>query len=55
LISAPQEIRQRLLKEKTIDCVRGCSRLRFLGSTPLLRTLTANLELAGKALVGVER
>ena len=48
LISAPQEIRQRLLKEKTIDCVRGCSRLRSLGSTPLLRTLTATLSLLAK-------
>ena len=48
LISAPTEIRQRLWKERTSDCVMGCSRLRSLGSTPLLQTLTATLVLLAK-------
>jgi transposase len=48
LISAPPEIRQRLWKERTSDCVMGCSRLRSLGSTPLLQTLTATLVLLAK-------
>lgn len=30
LVSAPQEIRERLLKEKTAECVAGCARLRSL-------------------------
>jgi transposase len=48
LISAPSEIRQRLWKERTSDCVMGCSRLRSLGSTPLLQMLTATLVLLAK-------
>jgi transposase len=54
LISAPQDIRQRLWKEKTTDCVNGCSRLRSLGSTPLLQTLTATLVLLAKRWLALE-
>jgi transposase len=54
LISAPQEVRHRLWKEKTTDCVHGCSRLRSLGSTPLLQTLTAALGLLAKRWLALE-
>jgi len=54
LISAPQDIRQRLWKEKATDCVIGCSRLRSLGSTPLLQTLTATLVLLAKRWLALE-
>ena len=54
LISAPQDVRQRLLKDNTSDCVTGCSRLRSLGSTPLLQTLTATLVLLAKRWLALE-
>ena len=54
LIGAPQEIRQRLWKEKPADCVKGCSRLRSLGSTPLLQTLTATLSLLARRWLALE-
>ncbi|TCK84366.1 IS110 family transposase [Paraburkholderia sp. BL9I2N2] len=43
LVSAPQEIRERLLKAKTTECVEGCARLRSLGKTPMLQTLTTTV------------
>jgi transposase len=54
LIGAPQEIRQRLWKEKPADCVKGCSRLRSLGSTPLLQTLTSTQCLLAKRWLALE-
>ena len=48
LVSAPQEIRERLWKGKPAECVDGCARLRSLGSTPLLQTLTTTLRLLAK-------
>ncbi|CAG2161396.1 IS110 family RNA-guided transposase [Cupriavidus numazuensis] len=48
LVSAPQEVRERLLKEKTAECVASCARLRSLGDTPLLQTLTSTLRLLAK-------
>lgn len=48
LISAPQDIRERLWKSKPADCVAACARLRSLGNTPLLQTLTATLRLLAK-------
>jgi transposase len=54
LISAPQDVRQRFLKDNTSDCVTGCSRLRSLGSTPLLQTLTATLVLLAKRWLALE-
>jgi transposase len=48
LVSAPQDIRERLLKIKTEECIRSCARLRSLGDTPLLQTLTATLRLLAK-------
>ena len=39
LVSAPQDIRERLWKGKPAECVDGCTRLRSLGNTPLLQTL----------------
>ncbi|AIO68298.1 transposase family protein [Burkholderia oklahomensis] len=48
LVSAPQEIRERLLKVKTAECVEGCARLRSLGKTPVLQTLTTTLRLLAK-------
>ncbi|WP_243750981.1 IS110 family transposase [Paraburkholderia sp. BL10I2N1] len=48
LVSAPQEIRERLLKTKTAECVASCARLRSLGNTPMLQTLTTTLRLLAK-------
>lgn len=48
LVSAPQEIRERLWKGKPAECVDGCARIRSLGSTPLLQTLTTTLRLLAK-------
>jgi transposase len=48
LVSAPQEIRERLLKAKTAECVESCARVRSLGKTPMLQTLTATLRLLAK-------
>jgi transposase len=48
LVSAPQDIRERLWKGKPAECVDGCARLRSLGNTPLLQTLTSTLRLLAK-------
>ncbi|WP_312184113.1 IS110 family transposase [Massilia timonae] len=48
LVSAPQEVRERLLKVKADQCVAACARLRQLGETPLLETLTKTLRLLAK-------
>jgi len=48
LVSAPQEIRERLLKAKTAECVANCARLRSLGSTSMLQTLGTTLRLLAK-------
>ena len=48
LVSAPQEIRERLLHTKAEDCVSACSRIRSLGKTPLLQSLTATLRILAK-------
>src|SRR6202007_334635 len=48
LVSAPQEIRERLLKTKTAECVANCARLRSLGDTPMLQTLATTLRLLAK-------
>lgn len=37
LVRAPQDIRERLLKAKTAECVASCARLRSLGDTPMLQ------------------
>jgi len=48
LVSAPQDIRERLWKVKAEQCVAGCAHLRNLGSTILLQTLTTTLRLLAK-------
>lgn len=48
LVSAPQDIRERLWKVKADQCVAVCAHLRHLGSTTLLRTLTTTLRLLAK-------
>jgi transposase len=48
LVSAPQDVRERLWKAKPEQCAAGCSHLRALGSTPLLQTLTKTLRLLAK-------
>jgi transposase len=48
LVNAPQDIRERRLKTKTSECVACCARLRSLGTTPMLQTLTATLRLLAK-------
>lgn len=47
-MSAPQDIRERLLKTKTAECVANFARLRSLGNTPMLQTLTTTLRLLAK-------
>lgn len=48
LISAPQDVRERLLHSRAEDCVNGCSQVRSLGTTPLLQSLTTTLRLLAK-------
>ena len=48
LVSAPQEIRERLWKTKPEQCAAGCAYLRPLGTTTLLRTLTKTLRMLAK-------
>jgi transposase len=48
LVSAPHDIRERLLKTKTSECVGKCARLRSLGNTPMLQTLAITLRLLAK-------
>lgn len=48
LVSAPQDIRERLWKPKAEHCVEACSRLRNLGPTVLLQTLATTLRLLAK-------
>lgn len=48
LISAPQDIRERLLHTSAEDCVNRCSRARCLGTAPLLQPLMATLRLLAR-------
>jgi transposase len=48
LVSAPDEIRDKLRGSKPEQCVARCARLRFLGATPLLQTLTSTLRLLAR-------
>ena len=48
LVSAPQDIRERLWKAKPEQCVAACAHLRALGDTPLLQTLTVTLKALAK-------
>ena len=54
LINSPQEIRERLWREKPAECVKHCSRLRSLGSTPLLEALTTTLCLLARRWLALE-
>jgi len=48
LVSAPQEIRERLWKVKALDCVNACIRIRNLGESDLQRTMTVTLKSLAK-------
>lgn len=48
LISAPDDLRERLWKAKPAECVAGCARLRKVEGNVLLKTLTATLRLMAK-------
>lgn len=48
LVSAPEEIRNRLWKAKADQCVTGCIELRQLGTTTHLIALTSTLRLLAK-------
>lgn len=48
LVSAPQDIRDRLLRPNAEDCVSMCSKVRSLGAEPLLQSLLATLRLLAK-------
>ncbi|AEA65455.1 IS110 family transposase [Burkholderia gladioli] len=48
LVSAPQDIRDRLLKTNTAGCVSNCARLRSLGNTPMLQALATTLRILAK-------
>lgn len=48
LVSAPQDVRERLLKVKAAECVKLCLRLRSLGTSVMEQALTATLRLLAK-------
>jgi len=48
LVSAPQDIRERLLKTKAEKCVSACADLEQLGTTTVLKALTTTLRLLAK-------
>jgi len=48
LVSAPQDVRERLLKVKAAECVKRCLRLRSLGTSVMEQALTATLRLLAK-------
>ncbi|VVE59290.1 IS110 family RNA-guided transposase [Pandoraea sputorum] len=48
LVSAPQDIRERLLRTKTSECVANCAKLRSLGGAPMLQALATTLRLLAK-------
>jgi transposase len=48
LVSAPQDVRERLWNAKPEQCVQTCARIRNLGETTLLKTLTVTLKLLAK-------
>lgn len=54
LVSAPQEVRERLLKAKIAECVQRCAGLRSLGKTPILQALTATLRLLAKRWLALQ-
>jgi len=48
LVSSPQNIREKLLKVKALDCINACSKINCLGDTVVLKTLTQTLKLLSK-------
>lgn len=48
LISSPQDVRERLWSVKPAECIERCARLRSLGATTILQTLTMTLRLMAK-------
>lgn len=48
LISSPQDVRERLWSVKPAECIERCVRLRSLGATTILQTLTMTLRLMAK-------
>lgn len=54
LVSAPQEIRERLLSAKAEECVGACARVRSLGTTILLKSLTATLRILAKRWLALD-
>jgi len=48
LVSSPQEVREKLLKVKALDCINACSNVRCLGDTVVLKTLAQTLKLLAK-------
>jgi transposase len=54
LVSAPQDIRERLSSTKMAECVANCARVRSLGNTPMLQTLAATLRLLAKRWIALE-
>jgi transposase len=48
LVSAPQDIRERLWKANPEQCIAGCAHLRILGTSVLLQTLATTLRLLAK-------
>ncbi len=48
LVSAPQDIREKLWRAKTSDCVKACAKVRNLGDSVLLQALTSTLRSLAK-------
>lgn len=48
LVSAPQDVREKLWRTKAQECVKACSKVRTLGDTVLLETLALTLKALAK-------
>ena len=48
LVSAPQDIREKLWRAKTGDCVKACAKVRNLGDSVLLQALASTLRSLAK-------
>ena len=55
LVSAPQDIRERLLRVNASECVANCARLKSLGDTPMLKTLEITLRLLAKRYLALAK
>ncbi|SFF01455.1 hypothetical protein SAMN04487869_14011 [Marinobacter sp. DSM 26671] len=48
LVSAPQDVREKLWRIKATDCAKACAVVRSLGDTAVLRALSTTLKSLAK-------